>query len=234
MKILLVDDEKEIITILKNYFEANGHNTTPAETGKSALKLFNEKKFDVIVLDIMLPDIEGTEVCRIIRNTSDIPILMLSAKAGDIDQILALGLGADEYAIKPFSPSVILAKINALHRRYEGIKDSVSNLANETQKILESGSIYMDLNAHIVKVDMQEVYLAPKEFELLYYLMRDEGRVFTKEILFDSIWGEEYGDITTVTVHIRKIREKLEIDPGNPKYIQTVWGIGYKFNGKNE
>ena len=226
MKILLVDDEKEIITILKNYFEANGHITIPAETGKSALKLFNENKFDVIVLDIMLPDIDGTEVCRIIRNTSDIPILMLSAKVGDIDQILALGLGADEYAIKPFSPSVILAKINALHRRYEGIK--------ETQKILESGSIYMDLNAHIVKVDNQEVYLAPKEFELLYYLMRDEGRVFTKEILFDSIWGEEYGDITTVTVHIRKIREKLEIDPANPKYIQTVWGIGYKFNGKNE
>ncbi|MDA3941052.1 MAG: response regulator transcription factor [Spirochaetia bacterium] len=148
MKILLVDDEKEIITILKNYFEANGHITIPAGTGKSALNLFNEKKFDVIVLDIMLPDIEGTEVCRIIRNTSDIPILMLSAKAGDIDQILALGLGADEYAIKPFSPSVILAKINA--------------------------------------------------------------------------------------VHIRKIREKLEIDPGNPKYIQTIWGIGYKFNGKNE
>ncbi|MCK5154385.1 MAG: response regulator transcription factor [Spirochaetales bacterium] len=233
MKILLVDDEKEIITILKNYFEANGHIAIPAETGKSALKLFNENKFDVIVLDIMLPDIDGTEVCRIIRSTSDIPILVLSAKVGDIDQILALGLGADEYAIKPFSPSVILAKLNALHRRYEGIKDSVSNFANETQQILESGSIYLDLNAHIVIVDNQEVYLAPKEFELLYYLMKDEGRVFTKEILFDSIWGEEYGDITTVTVHIRKIREKLEIDPSNPKCIQTVWGIGYKFNGKN-
>ena len=233
MKILLVDDEKEIITILKNYFEANGHIAIPAETGKSALKLFNENKFDVIVLDIMLPDIDGTEVCRIIRSTSDIPILILSAKVGDIDQILALGLGADEYAIKPFSPSVILAKLNALHRRYEGIKDSVSNFANETQKIIESGVFHLDLNAHIVKVDNLEVYLAPKEFELLYYLMKDEGRVFTKEILFDSIWGEEYGDITTVTVHIRKIREKLEIDPSNPKYIQTVWGIGYKFNGEN-
>jgi two-component system, OmpR family, response regulator VicR len=233
MKILLVDDEKEIITILKNYFEANGHHTTPAETGKSALKLFNEKKFDVIVLDIMLPDIEGTEVCRIIRNTSDIPILMLSAKIGDIDQILALGLGADEYETKPFSPSVLLAKLNALHRRYEGAKNSVVNFTKETQNILESGSIYVDLHAHIVKVDDQEVKLTPKEFELLYYLMRDEGRVFTKEILFDSIWGEDYGDLTTVTVHIRKIREKLEIDPGNPKCIQTVWGVGYKFSGRN-
>jgi two-component system, OmpR family, response regulator VicR len=231
MKILLVDDEKEIITILKNYFQANQHVAIAAETGKSALTLFDEGKFDAVVLDIMLPDMEGTEVCRIMRNKSDIPILMLSAKVGDIDQILALGLGADEYATKPFSPSVILAKLNALNRRYESAKDIASHLTDETQNILESGSILLDSNAHIVKVDDQKVYLAPKEFDLLHHLMRDEGRVFTKEHLFDSIWGEDYGDITTVTVHIRKIREKLEMDPGNPKYIQTVWGVGYKFGG---
>jgi two-component system, OmpR family, response regulator VicR len=232
MKILLVDDEKEIITILKNYFEANHHIAIPAETGKSALELFDKRDFDAVVLDVMLPDMVGTEVCRIIRDKSDIPILMLSAKAGDIDQILALGLGADEYATKPFSPSVILAKLNALNRRYESVKDLASKPANETKNVLTSGSIFLDLNAHIVKVDNQEVYLAPKEFDLLHHIMRDEGRVFTKENLFDTIWGEDYGDITTVTVHIRKIREKLEMDPGNPKYIQTVWGVGYKFSGK--
>ncbi|MCK5129061.1 MAG: response regulator transcription factor, partial [Clostridiales bacterium] len=190
MRVLLVDDEKEIIIILKDYFEANGHIVAAVLDGNSALSLFSETKYDIIILDVMLPDIEGTEVCRIIRNTSSVPILMLSAKDTDMDQILGLGLGADEYATKPFSPSVILAKAKALVRRNEGIKGiAQTDVKGKEDYILHYGKIYLDSQAHIVKVDQQIVNLSPKEFELLHHLMRNINRVYPKQMLFDLIWG---------------------------------------------
>ena len=229
MKILIVDDEAEIIAILKNYFESNGHIVISARNGREALIRQQKEQPDVIILDVMLPDIDGTEVCRTIRSTSNVPILMLSAKGTDLDQILALGLGADEYATKPFSPSVILAKASALVRRCEGNTATLSKGSR-----YNCGSLFIDSDAHIVKVDNVVVNLAPKEFVLLLHLIRNSDRVFTKEELFDLIWGDEFGDISTVTVHIRKIREKIEINPPEPKFISTVWGVGYKFSGYEE
>ena len=229
MKILIIDDEAEIITILKNYFESNGHSVISARNGRDAINYQQREQPDILILDVMLPDITGTEVCRTIRSTSNVPILMLSAKGTDLDQILALGLGADEYATKPFSPSVILAKASALVRRCSGNNTTVS----QDSRYL-CGSLYIDSVAHVVKVDNIVVNLTPKEFVLLLHLIRNSERVFTKEELFDLIWGDEYGDISTVTVHVRKIREKIEINPSEPKFISTVWGVGYKFSGYEE
>lgn len=224
-KVLIVDDEKELANILKDFVEHEGIETRVAYDGESSYKALEAFKPNLVVLDIMLPDDDGMEICRKIRSESDIPIIMLSAKDSDIDQILSLGLGADEYLTKPYSPAVVVAHIKALLRRYRFGK------REDTQHIIDLKNFYMDSKKHEVIVHNQKIELVSKEFELLWFLAKHPGEVFTKDQIYDEIWGrDEFGELSTVTVHIRKIREKIEQNPSEPEFIKTLWGVGYKFD----
>ncbi|MCX8132190.1 MAG: response regulator transcription factor [Clostridia bacterium] len=226
-RIMVVDDEKELAEIMRDYLQTEGFTVHMAFDGEDALKGF--KLFDpqLVILDVMLPKIDGMEVCRMIRSQSSIPILMLSAKSSDIDKILGLGLGADDYISKPFSPGEMVARVKAQLRRYIHL-----SAPNQQSCTLKFGSMIIEDKSYTVMIDGRKVELAAKEFELLSYMAHHPMQVFTREQLFNQIWGfDEYGDINTVTVHIRKIREKVEKDPSEPIYIKTVWGVGYKFDG---
>lgn len=226
-KILIVEDEKEIAFLVRDYLKASNYTVILAHDGEEAVDLFNKETPDLVVLDIMLPKMDGFEVCRTIRAKSPVPILMLSAKKEDTDKILGLGLGADDYVTKPFSPRELLARVQSQLRRYKELSVSQS-----TSTTLAIGDIEIDQSAYTVKVRGEYVPFSVKEFEILYYLANNMNQALSREKIFDHIWGfNEYGDINTVTVHVRKIREKIEEDPSNPKFIETVWGIGYKFKG---
>lgn len=226
-RVLIVDDEKELALILKDFLQKEGIKAEVAFNGEQAYKVFKTFKPTLAVLDIMLPDDDGMEICRKFRNESNIPIIMLSAKDTDFDKIISLGLGADEYLTKPFSPAVVVAHIKALIRRYRTQVETPNN------QVLRFDNFIMDLKKHSLLVYGKEIYLVGKEFEILWYLASNEGQVFTKEQLYDAIWGEdEFGEISTVTVHIRKIRAKIEKDDSNPNLIKTIWGVGYKFEHK--
>ncbi|MDA3846903.1 MAG: response regulator transcription factor [Vallitaleaceae bacterium] len=222
--VLIVDDEKELALILKDFLEKEGIETIVAFNGADSKKALDTYKPSLVILDIMLPDDDGMEICRKIRSNSDMPIIMLSAKDSDIDQILSLGLGADEYLTKPYSPAVVVAHVKALLRRYRLAKTVTMD------HIIELDGFMMDSKKHIVQVHGRSVDLVSKEFEILWYLASHPGEVYTKEVLYDAIWGEdEFGEISTVTVHVRKIREKIESDPSKPEFLKTIWGVGYKF-----
>ena len=227
--ILVVDDEREIAELVRDYLEFEGFNVILAFEGQQALKLYREHQPDMVILDVMLPKLDGLEVSKAIRSTSSIPILMLSAKKSDVDKILGLGLGADDYVTKPFSPKELVARVKAHLRRYR----QFSNLAKKGDR-LSFNDLVIDLNAYCVYLNDKPVALSAKEFEVLKFLAMHPNRVFTREEIFNNVWGyNEYGEINTVTVHISKIREKIEKDPARPVYIQTVWGVGYKFTGGN-
>lgn len=221
--VLIVDDEKELALILKDYLENEGINAVAAFDGSEAYAMFNMHKPSLVLLDIMLPDDDGMEICRSIRATSDIPIIMLSAKNTDIDKILSLGLGADEYLTKPYSPAVVVAHIKALLRRYR--KQGKSNNTD----VISKGSFSINTKMHKVTFEDNDLHISGKEFEVLWLLASNEGQVFTKEEIYDEVWGkDEFGEISTVTVHIRKIRSKLE-QANAPQVLKTIWGVGYKF-----
>jgi len=233
-KILIVDDEKELAEVIRDYLLADGFQVELAYTGEQGKKAFEEFDFDLIILDIMLPGLEGTDLCKIIRRKSDVPIIMLSAKCEDSDKVLSLGLGADNYLTKPCSPSVVIASVKALLRRetQERTENSKSSPAKK-ENIISYKNLRIDKNSFSVFLDGEKINLAAKEFELLSYLAANKDKVFSKEQLLDQIWGinKFYGK-STVTVHISKIREKIEEDPSNPEFIQTVWGVGYKFGSE--
>jgi len=183
--------------------------------------------FDLVLLDVMLPGMDGFTICRKLRETLDIPILMVSARQEDIDKIKALGLGADDYIEKPFTPSVLIAKIKAHISRYERLKTTTKRTAR-----ISVGGLVIETDTHRVFLENQEIELKNKEFELLLFFMLHLGSVFSRESLYEEIWGmDASGDNTTVAVHINRLREKIEKDPSHPRYIQTVWGIGYRFSG---
>ncbi|MEX1378116.1 MAG: response regulator transcription factor [Eubacteriales bacterium] len=224
-KVLIVDDEKELALIVKDYLQAEGIEAYTAFNGKEAYAVFSKENIDLAVLDIMLPDDDGMEICRTLRSKSDIPIIMLSAKNSDIDKILSLGLGADEYLTKPYSPQVVVAHIKALLRRYRSQmkKDALE------EHIISNNEFYMDIKKHTLEVNGKVIDIKGKEFEILWFLANRQGQVFTKEQIYDAVWGEdEFGELSTVTVHIRKIRSKFE-KAEVPQYIKTIWGVGYKF-----
>lgn len=224
-RVLIVDDEKEIANILSDFIANEGMKTTTAYNGREAYEKFRSFSPSLVILDIMLPDDDGMEICRRIRNESDIPIIMLSAKDTDIDKILSLGLGADDYLTKPFSPAVVVAHVKAQLRRY------MATNKNPTDERLFIKNMMIDAKKHLVKIDDIQVELVSKEFEILWLLASNPGTVFTKEEIYDEVWGvDEFGEIGTVTVHIRKLRTKIEVDPSNPVYIKTIWGVGYKFD----
>lgn len=227
-KVLIIEDEKDISRILKEYINKHGYEASSADNGQDGLMFMELLSPDFIILDIMLPDMDGIELCRKIREKNNIPILILSARVSDTDKVLGLGFGADDYMTKPFSLSELVARINAHFRRY----DLMVNKQNDNdENTLILGNIILDRKAYKVTVDGMDISLSAKEFEMLFYLATHKNQVFSKSQLLDAIWGyTTYGDDNTITVYIHRIREKIEVDPSNPTYIKTVWGIGYKFS----
>lgn len=225
-KILIIEDEEAIADLEKDYLELSDFEVDICNDGEEGLKTALSKDYALIVLDLMLPGIDGFEICKSIREKKDIPILMVSAKKDDIDKIRGLGLGADDYMTKPFSPSELVARVKAHLARYERL---VGN-ARPQNDIVEIRGIRIDKTARRVYVDGEEKAFTTKEFDLLTFLAENPNHVFTKEELFREIWDmDSIGDIATVTVHIKKIREKIEKDSAKPQYIETIWGVGYRF-----
>jgi len=225
-KILIIEDDPSIGELQRDYLVINGFNVELVASGKEGLNKALSIDYDLIILDLMLPHVDGFEICRQVRAVKEIPILIVSAKKEDIDKIRGLGLGADDYVIKPFSPSELVARAKAHLSRYERLS---GNKPVEKKEIRIRGLVIEEASRRVY-VNNKEVNLTAKEFELLTFLAKHPNRVFSKEELFELIWGFDLaGDISTVTVHIRKIRGKIEITPANPQYIETVWGAGYRF-----
>lgn len=225
-KILIVEDEEAIAELEKDYLELNDFEVTIENSGDTGLATALSENFDLIILDLMLPGIDGFEICKRIREDKDVPILMVSAKKDDIDKIKGLGLGADDYLTKPFSPSELVARVKAHMARYERLVGSHT----KENDIVEIRGIRIDKTARRVFVDGEEKSFTTKEFDLLTFLAENPNHVFTKEEIFREIWDmDSIGDIATVTVHIKKIREKIETDTSKPQYIETIWGVGYRF-----
>jgi len=225
-KILIIEDEVAIADLEKDYLELSGFEVSIENTGDAGLLRALKEEFDLIVLDLMLPGMDGFEVCKKIREEKNIPILMVSAKKDDIDKIRGLGLGADDYMTKPFSPSELVARVKAHLSRYERLV----NTNTKHNDIVEIRGVKIDKTARRVYVDGEEKILTTKEFDLLTFLAENPNHVFTKDQIFREIWEmDSIGDIATVTVHIKKIREKIEKDTANPQYIETIWGVGYRF-----
>ena len=225
-KILIIEDEEVIADLEKDYLELSGFEVEIKNNGKDGLNAALNDDFSLVILDLMLPEMDGFEVCKRIREERNIPIIMVSAKKEDIDKIRGLGLGADDYMTKPFSPSELVARVKAHLNRYD-------RLVGSTQKkndLIEIRGLQIDKTARRVWVDKEEKAFTTKEFDLLAFLAENPNRVFTKEEIFREIWDmDSIGDIATVTVHIKKIREKIEYDSANPQYIETIWGVGYRF-----
>ncbi len=225
-RILIVEDESAIAELEKDYLELSGFEVEVANDGEKGLKKGLKEDFDLIILDLMLPGVDGFEICRQVRAEKNTPIIMVSAKKDDIDKIRGLGLGADDYMTKPFSPSELVARVKAHMARYERLVGS----AVEENKVIEIRGLKIDVTARRVWINGQEKAFTTKEFDLLTFLASHPNHVYTKDELFSEIWDmESIGDIATVTVHIKKIREKVEFDTSNPQYIETIWGVGYRF-----
>lgn len=225
-KILIVEDEEAIADLEKDYLQLSGFDVEIENDGTSGMERALNEDFDMFILDLMLPGTDGFEICRKIREKKNTPVLMVSAKKDDIDKIRGLGLGADDYITKPFSPSELVARVKAHLARYERLIGSTA----QKNDIIEIRGIRIDKTARRVWVNEEEKQFTTKEFDLLTFLAENPNHVFTKDELFSKIWDmESIGDIATVTVHIKKIREKIEFNTAKPQYIETIWGVGYRF-----
>ena len=225
-KVLIIEDEVAIAELQKDYLEINDYEVTIEHDGTKGLEAALKEEFDLVILDLMLPGMDGYEICKNIRSKKDIPIIIVSAKKDDIDKVRGLGLGADDYMTKPFSPSELVARVKAHLSRYERLVSAT----HKTNDMVEVRGIKIDKTARRVYVGGEEKVFTTKEFDLLTVLAENPNRVFSKDELFREIWDmESIGDIATVTVHIKKIREKIEDDTSNPQYIETIWGVGYRF-----
>ena len=225
-KILIIEDEISIAELEKDYLELSNFEVEIEENGRKGLERALEEDFDLFILDLMLPDMDGFDICREIRDKKNVPILMVSAKKEDIDKIRGLGLGADDYITKPFSPSELVARVKAHLARYDMLTSPGAARGNE----IKIRGIRIDKTARRVWVNDEEKQFTTKEFDLLTFLAENPNRVFSREELFSTIWEmEPEGDIATVTVHIKKIREKIEYNTAKPQYIETIWGVGYRF-----
>ena len=224
-KVLVVDDEKLIVKGIRFSLEQDGMEVECAYDGEEALKLATENQYDMILLDIMLPKMYGFEVCQQIRGFSDVPIVMLTAKGDDMDKILGLDYGADDYITKPFNILEVKARIKAIMRRTSGKREK-----EEAVKVIESGDLKLDGESRRLFILGKEINLTAKEFDLLELLVMNPGKVYSRENLLNIVWGYEYpGDVRTVDVHVRRLREKIEKNPSEPKYVHTKWGVGYYF-----
>ena len=230
-RILIIEDEEAIADLEKDYLELSDFEVVIENTGDAGLKRAMAEEFDLVILDLMLPGMDGFEVCKNIRESKNIPIIMVSAKKDDIDKIRGLGLGADDYMTKPFSPSELVARVKAHMARYDRLVGS----NQKVNDIIEIRGLKIDKTARRVYLDGEEKIFTTKEFDLLTFLAENPNHVYTKEELFREIWDmDSIGDIATVTVHIKKIREKVEFDTTKPQYIETIWGVGYRFKISDE
>ena len=225
-KVLVVDDEKLIVKGIRFSLEQDGMEVDTAFDGEEALAMIYEKEYDLVLLDLMLPKMDGLEVCQNIRGFSDVPIIIITAKSEDMDKIMGLEYGADDYITKPFNILEVKARIKAILRR------NAKNNPDEYLRILEKGDIKMELDGRRLFVSGEEISLTAKEFDLLELMVGNPNKVFSREELLNTVWGYEYpGDVRTVDVHIRRLREKIEPNPGEPRYVHTKWGVGYYFKG---
>ena len=225
-RILIIKDEVSIADLEKDYLELSGFEVEIENTGDRGLERALNEEFDLLILDLMLPQVSGFDICRQVRDQKNTPIIMVSAKKDDIDKIRGLGMGADDYMTKPFSPSELVARVKAHLARYERLV----NINTPANDIVEIRGLKIDKTARRVWVDGVEKTFTTKEFDLLTFLAQNPNHVFTKDELFKEIWDmESIGDIATVTVHIKKIREKIEVSTSKPQYIETIWGVGYRF-----
>lgn len=225
-KILIIEDEESIADLERDYLEISGFSVEIENSGDTGLKRALEEEFDLIILDLMLPKVDGFEICKRIRENKNTPVIMVSAKKDDIDKVRGLGLGADDYMTKPFSPSELVARVKAHLARYERLIGS--NVTDN--EIIEIRGLKIDKTARRVYLNGEEKIFTTKEFDLLCFLAQNPNHVYTKEELFQNIWDmNSIGDIATVTVHIKKIREKIEMNNAKPQYIETIWGVGYRF-----
>ena len=226
-KILMIEDEASFSEAITFLLKKEGFDVAVANNGQDGINLFEKNGADLILLDLMLPGLSGTEVCRQIRLKSNVPIIMLTARDTEIDKVVGLELGADDYVTKPYSSRELIARINAVLRRATQILPE-----DEQVGVIALGPIKLDIDRHIMTLNNMPISLPLKEFELLEFLMRNSGRVLTRSQLIDRVWGSDYfGDTKTLDVHIKRLRAKIEKDPANPTYIQTVRGLGYKFEG---
>lgn len=226
-RILIVEDDTSIAEIERDFLQIEGFETDIAADGLLGYQKAVSENYDLILLDLMLPGMDGFEICRSIRGKTDVPILMVTARLEDADKVRGLGLGADDYISKPFSPTEMVARVKANLAQYERLKNAGAE--GEKADTIQIGSINANLLTHRVYVDGIELQLKNKEYELLVFLMSNPDIVFSKEHLYERIWGmDSFGDLKTVTVHINRLREKIEKDPQDPKYIQTIWGAGYR------
>jgi len=232
-KILIVDDDRNICELLRLYLEKEGYETALAYDGEQALDKFNSQKPALVLLDVMMPKLDGWEVCRRIRASSQVPVIMLTAKGETFDKVLGLELGADDYIVKPFDTKEVVARIKAVLRRYAA-GTAAPEKAEEAKKVISYDKLSVDLTRYELKVDGRVVEAPPKELELLYYLASHPNRVFNRDQLLDEVWGfEYYGDSRTIDVHVKRLREKLE-GVSDRWSLKTVWGVGYKFEVKDE
>jgi len=227
--ILVVEDDATLLDVLRYNLSREGYEVLMARDGQAAVKVAREEKPDLMILDIMLPELDGLEVCRILRKETSVPILMLTAKADEIDKVVGLEIGADDYVTKPFSLRELLARVKAMLRRSEMFRESAEAVAEEGKGIVETGDLVIDLTRHVVTKGEEVLSLSPKEFDLLAFLAQNRRRAFSRDYLLDKVWGYEYGgDTRTVDVHVRWLRQKVEVDPGRPTRLLTVRGVGYK------
>jgi len=231
-KVLIVEDDQTLLGVLRYNLAKEGYDVVTASDGAQALEVARSEKPEVIVLDIMLPKLDGFEVCRILRREMIVPILMLTAKTEEIDKVVGLELGADDYMTKPFSVREFLARIRAMLRRTEMMKQEVAANKEAQPSVVKVGSLEIDPTRHQVSLSGSVLDLSPKEFDLLAFLASNPGRVFSRDYLLERVWGYDYaGGTRTVDVHIRWLRQKIEVDPAHPRHLLTVRGVGYKFEG---
>ncbi len=223
--ILIVEDEENLLEALKYNLEHSGYQVVTAADGGKGLELAREADPALVILDIMLPTLDGLEVCRLLRRTSDVPVLMLTAKTEEVDRVVGLEMGADDYVVKPFSMRELLSRVRAILRRPRS-----GRLAASGADVVKSGALELDLTGHAVSLEGRQIDLKPREFNLLALLMSNKGRVYTRRQILDQVWEQDYiGDARTVDVHVRWLREKIETDPSSPQSIVTIRGVGYKF-----
>ena len=220
--VMVVDDDPTVREVVLSYLRAHGHDALEADTGEAALRLLEERRPDLVVLDLMLPGVDGLEVCRTLRETSDVPVIMLTALGAEADRVMGLELGADDYVAKPFSPRELVLRIDSVLRR-------AGERAEPEPNRLVDGDLVVDGARHVVTTGGAELALTMREFDLLRFLVGHPGRAFTREELLAEVWGWTFGDHSTVTVHVRRLREKVEPDPTRPTRLMTVWGVGYRW-----
>lgn len=228
--VLVVDDDRTVAEVVVTYLERAGLRAVHADDGSSALGAFAAESPDLVVLDLMLPDLDGLEVCRRLRATSDVPVIMLTALGAEVDRVLGLEVGADDYVTKPFSPRELVLRVQSVLRR--AARDPEGLPAPPQDPVLRDGDLALDTAAHTAERAGEPLPLTSREFDLLAFLLANTGRAFTRGELMEQVWGWSFGDQSTVTVHVRRLREKVEPDPTNPSRLMTVWGVGYRWDAQ--